>query len=396
MKQHIYFRPILSCIVLASLLLMVYRPATALSPIDASVSINDAAMKLVQFCIEPKVGLDENAVATLVDFVLSAKQSREYALPKSLESTGAYYEFDTKIAFPRFLEYSYSPLIPPAITRPSSLRYSVWTQPQGKIQKPTGSWQQIPPSGAPVVIHGMQRESDTPDLNTGVYHEYDLKRTLILLNYKGRQVLVSISKQIGQSNVGKKGAILGSDNDWNYYYSGETGSSITGFGWAKSYIYNFFSIGVYAESSTAPTMVRTGVFQWLRAGWSGINFVKSIHILNGMKRFARDCRTVLESPRLPPSNQMLSVYYWLSNMPPDDLMKKYDALWQAQRSLAVQTGKISKSALDERVSFANTPKEQMVGELMLDYLKMALGKPTLLGKQSFLLPPHHAFTININ
>ncbi|MCX5817851.1 MAG: hypothetical protein NTX75_16680 [Proteobacteria bacterium] len=391
MKRHIYFRyfrPISGCIVLVLLLILLHQPAAALSPIDASIPVNDAAMKLVQFCIEPKVGLDEHAVVTFVDYVLSSKQNREYALPKTLESTGTYYEFDTKITFPRFLEYSYGPLIPPAITRPSSLRYSVWTNPQDEIQKPPNSWQPVPPAGTPVVIHGIQRESDTPDLNTGVYHEYDLKRTLILLNYKGRQVLVSISKQIGQSNVGKKGAILGNDNDWNYYYSGEPGSSITGFGWAKSYIYNFFSIGVYAESSTAPTMVRTGIFQWLRAGWSGINFVKSNHILNGMKRFARDCRMVLESPRLPPPNQMLSVYHWLSNMPADDLMKKYAALWQAQRSLAIQIGKISKSELDEHVSFTNTPKEQIVGELMLEYLKTTLGKPTLLGKQSFLLPPH--------
>ena len=393
MKQQVYFRPISGCIVFALILIMLHKPVAALSPIDASIPINDAAMKLVQFCIEPKVGLDENAVATFVDFVLSSKQSKEYALPKSMESTGTYYEFETKITFPRFLEYSYGPLIPPAITRPSSLRYSVWTHPQGEIQKPPDSWKPVPPAGAPVIVHGIQRESDTPDLNTGVYHEYDLKRTLILLNYKGRQVLVSISKQIGQSNVGKKGAILGNDNDWSYYYSGEHGSSITGFGWAKSYIYNFFSIGVYAEASTAPNMVRTGVFQWLRAGWSGINFVKSHHILNGMKRFARDCRMVLESPRLPPPNQMVSVYHWLLNMPADDLMKKYAALWQAQRSLAVQIGKTSKSELDEQASFANTSKEQMVGELMLEYLKTTLGKPALLGKQSFLLPPH---ALNIN
>jgi hypothetical protein len=35
----------------------------------------------------------------------------------------------------------------------------------------------------------VQHDSNTPDLTTGVYYEYDLKRTLILTNYKGRQVL---------------------------------------------------------------------------------------------------------------------------------------------------------------------------------------------------------------
>jgi hypothetical protein len=224
----------------------------------------------------------------------------------------------------------------------------------------------------------MERDSNSPDLNTAVYHEYDLKRTLILLNYKGRQVLFSVSKQIGKSDVGKKGFILGNDNDWNYHYTGESGSSLTGLGWAKSYIYDYFSVSVYVESNSAPTMVRTGVFQWLQAGWSGINFVNSGHILKGMNRFGRDCKMVLESPRLPAPNKIFSVYQWLSNMPVEVLTKKYAALRQAQRASAIKIGKISKSEGEEEVSFTNTPKEQMVEELILEYLKTALGKATLL------------------
>jgi hypothetical protein len=362
------------------MLISLHQSVEALSSNDAFRPFNDAAMKLVQFCIDPKAGLDENAVAILADYVLSSKQTREGALPKSLECTGAYYEFDTKITFLRLLEYSYNPFIPPVITRPSSLRYSTWTAPRGETQTLPTSWKPIPPAGVPVVIHGIEHDSNTPDLSTGVYHEYDLKRTLILLNHKGYQVLVSISKQIGTSKVGKKGVILGNDSDWNYYYSGESGSSITGLGWAKSYIYDYFSVSVYVEPSTAATTVRTGVFQWLRAGWSGINFVRANHILGGMKRFGRDVKIILESPRLPAPNQMISVYQGLSNMPDGDLMKEYAALRQAQRSLAIQTGKISKSEGEEKVSFANTSKDQMVEELMLENLKMTLGKPTLLGK----------------
>ena len=371
---HIYFRPVAARILLALLLILLHQPVVASSPTDDLSLITDAAMKLVQFCIEPKVGLDEQAVATLVDHVLSSKQDREYALPKSLECTGAYYEFDTKIAFPRFIEYSYNPLIPAVITRPSSLRYSSWTAPRGETQKVPNSWKPAPPSGVPVVIQSTQHESDTPDLNSGVYHEYNLKRTLILLNHKGRQAMLSVSKQIGTSNVGKKGVILGDDSDWNYYYSGQPGTPMTGLGWVKSYIYDYFSIGVYAESSTAPSMVRTGVFQWLRAGWTGINFVKPSHILRGLKRFARDSRLILESPRLPAPNQMISTYEGLLNMPAGDLIKKYAALQQAQLSLAIQLGKISKSEGEEQLSFANTPKDQMIEELMLEYLKTALGK----------------------
>jgi hypothetical protein len=377
MKGQVYFRSILIFSVLVVLLISLYQPGAAFSSTDDFNSVKDAAMKLVQLCTEPKAGLDDHAVATLVDYVLTPKKNNEYALPKSQGCTGAYYEFDTKTAFPRFIEYSYSPFILSVITRPSSLRYSFWTTSENETQGLPTNWKPVLPGGVPVIIHGMERASNSPDLNTGVYHEYDLKRTLILLNYKGRQVLFSVSKQIGKSDVGKKGHILGNDSDWNYYYTGEIGSSLTGLGWAKSYIYDYFSVSVYVESVSAPTTVRAGVFQWLQAGWTGINFVNSGHILRGMKRFGRDCKMVLESPRLPAPNKMLSVYQWLSNMPAEVLTKKYAGLRQAQRSSAIKIGKINKSEGEEELSLA-TPKEQMVEELMLEYLKTMLGKATLL------------------
>jgi hypothetical protein len=379
-KHRVFFQLILGCIVLTLLLISPHQSVVALSTTDAFRPINDSAMKLVQFCIDPKAGLDDNAVAILADYVVSSKQTRERGLPKALECTGAYYEFDTKVTFPLLIEYSYNPFIPPGITRPSSLRYSTWTAPRGETQKLPTSWKLIPSGGAPIIIHGIEHDSNTPDLSTGVYHEYEMKRTLILLNHKGHQVLISVSKQIGTSKVGKKGFILGNDNDWSYYYSGESGSSITGLGWAKSYIYDYFSVSVNIESDTAPTTVRTGVFQWLRAGWSGINFVRESHILGGMKRFGRDVKTILESSRLPAPNQIVSIYQGFLNMPEGDLIKEYAALRQAQRSLAIKAGKISKSEIEEKISFANSSKDQMVEELMLENLKMTIGKPTALGK----------------
>ena len=360
-----------------------YPPAPAASLTDIPRPVSDAAVRLVQYCRDSKAGLDEQAVATLVDYVLTSKNIREYSLPESNRSYGAYFEFDTKIAFPRFMAYSYSSLVPAIIARPSSLRYSIWSNPRSDMQKMPASWSAIPPGGAPVVIRGMQHDSDTPDLTTGVYHEYGLKRTLILLNHGGRQVLISISKQIGESNVGKKGVILGNDNDWTYFYSNEPGTMKTWLGWAKSYIYDYFSVAVYAESGSSPAMVKTGAFQWLRAGWSGIDFVRPDHILAGMKRYAQNSRMVLESPRLPAPSQLASVYRSLSSMPASDLASEYAALQRALRSSAIQAGKISKSHADKKQSFVDTSKEQMVEELMLEYLKMTLGKRALLGKQSF-------------
>lgn len=379
-KRRSYLRSLLAFIASALLLLSLTQSKVAISSTEASGSVNEAAMKLVRFCVDPQTGLDENAIAVLVEHVLSSKPAKERGLPKSKDCTGAYYEFDTRITFPRMIEYSYSPFIPPVITRPSSLRYSTWTAPRVDTQKIPNGWKPVPPGGAPVVIHGVEYDSNTPDLSTGVYHEYDMNRTLILSNIKGHQTLVSVSKQIGTSRVGKKGVILGNDSDWSYYYSGESGNSITGLGWAKSYIYDYFSITVFVESGTSTTSVRAGVFQWLRAGWSGINFVRESHIIGGLKRYGRDCKMILESPRLPSPSQMMSVFHGLSSLSEGDLLKEYTTLRHAQRSLAVQAGKISKSDNEDKITLASISKDQMVEELMLENLKMALGKPTFLKK----------------
>jgi hypothetical protein len=220
MKKSICLRFVLTFSVLILLNVFHLRYAAAFSSADDFNPVKDAAMKFVQFCIEQKTSLDEEAVATLVEYVLAQKKNNEFVLPKAQGCPGAYYEFDTKIAFPRFLEYSYSPSIMSVITRPSSLRYSFWATSRDETKRMPVSWKQVPLGGTPVVIHGLERDSNSPDLNTGVYHEYNLKRTLVLFNYKGRQVLLSVSKQIGKSDVGKKGYILGSDSDWHYILYG--------------------------------------------------------------------------------------------------------------------------------------------------------------------------------
>jgi hypothetical protein len=360
------------------------QPALAVPLSDSANPVPAAAMKLVQFCTDPKVGLDAHAVATVVDYVLESKPSKEADLPKINEIPGAYYEYDTRINFSHFLQYAYSKQIPAALTSPASLRYSLWTDLPGELQKMPGTWKLASVTGKPVIIYGSQHDGITPDLTTGVYYEYDLKKTLILLNHKGRQVFISISKQIDLSDVGKKGVILGNDDDWNYYYSGIPGSTTTGIGWVKSYIYDFFSVGVYVESGSSPATVRSAYFQWIRAGWSGINFVQTSHIIKGIKRNAKNSKAVLESSKLPPTNQLMATYSQLSALPKNDLLERYTALQQARAHLAVMSGKIDAKEIKKQDSYANTPTEQIVEELMLEYLKISLGKSSLIGKKVVL------------
>ena len=383
-KPDAGFRRLSIPLIILVLTMFPLQPALALPFPDSSHAVPDAAMRLVQFGADPKAGLDARAAATLVDYVFGSKPNKEADLPIFQKTPGAYYEFDTKINFSKFLQYSYSNQIPAVLTSPSSLRYSLWTGPQGRLQKLPNSWILVSPDGKPVIIRGSQHDGITPDLTTGVYYEYDLNRTLILLNHKGRQALISISKQINISDVGKKGFILGNDDDWNYYYSGEPGSAKAGLGWVKSYIYDYFSVSVYVETGSSPSMVRTGIFQWIRAGWSGINFVQTEHIIKGMKRYAKNSKTILESPSLPAPNQIVSAYQRLSSLPQSDLLEKYSALQQARQSLAVQSGKIEISKIKRNDSYISIPKEQIIEELMLEYLKVVLGKSSLVEKQVVL------------
>jgi hypothetical protein len=143
-------------------------------------------------------------------------------------------------------------------------------------------------------------------------------------------------------------------------------------------------VGVYVEAGASPTIVRTGSFQWIRAGWSDINFVQECHIIDGMKRFARNFKTILESPNLPSPNQMISTYQRLSALPNRNLIEKYAILQQAQQSLAIKTGKIGTTEIKRQGSYTRTRKEQIVEELMTEYLKMTLGKPSLVEKKVFL------------
>ena len=351
-------------------------PALPIATVPAA-----AAMKLIAFCADPKVGLDDQAVATLVDYVLESKSGKEAELPKVKEAPGAYYEYDMRISFTNFLHYSYNNEIPSTLTSPASLRYSLWNALPGELQKMPGTWKSIPRDGKPVIIFGVERDGITPDANTGVYYEYDLKRTLILLNYKGKQVLLSVSKQIEISDIGKKGVILGNDDDWNYYYSGIPGSTKAGLGWVKSYIYDFFSVGVYVETGSSPAKVRSGYLQWIRAGWSGINFVKTEHIIKGMKRNAKNTKEILESPKLPAPNQIISTYHKLCALPKNDLVERYSVLQQARQAQAVLSGKIDSKEIKKDTSYADTSREQIVEELMLEYFKITLGKSSLLGKK---------------
>jgi hypothetical protein len=161
--------------------------------------------------------------------------------------------------------------------------------------------------GNTLLVRGTEREIITPDANTGGYYSYTQDRAVAVFQGPTGPVLVSVGCQTKPSDIGRKGYVVGEDADWNYLYSEETGLTKTGLGWVDSYMYNAHSIIVFVADSSSGT-IRAGSFKWLNAGWAKVNMVKQSHIINGIKRFTADFKAVLESSRLPETQELAAIY----------------------------------------------------------------------------------------
>lgn len=202
-------------------------------------------------------------------------------LPGYQGAPGAYRGFPIDMPMQRLLRYLYNPQIPQEILKPFSIRSSVWTTP-GADEAQRVLWADPWPPAGSVVVRGEQYDRTTPDPSTGGCYGMTLRRAVVLLPAEG--AVLSVSVQRGESEVGTKGYALGRDGQGGYVYSGETGLTRPGLGWVSSRIQTNVSIGVHVSGEAG---VVSGVFQWMRAGWSGLSVVREIHVAESLDRYAR-------------------------------------------------------------------------------------------------------------
>jgi len=300
-----------------------------------------------------------------------------YADPK-LGSPSAYLDFDIRQHFDHILKYSFNPNVPGYLMTPSSTRLSHWDQVQGSEDQLPLLWDTSDNLETPVIVKGIETIENTPDVFSGAYYRYQLYRTLILFKDDNRKVLISISKQTGASDVGKKGYVLGADDNWDYFYSDKPGLTIPGLGWAKARMFDSYGINLYIEMDPAAPMLRCGVFRWVQAGWSNINVVKSHHIYNGIKRFAKSFREIMEHPSLPDIDALSDAFSKIKALPEDELKgsinsyldileNHYGADYRPPRRWSPQVFKDKKPWLQMST-------EAMHAILMVEFLKHAIGK----------------------
>ena len=323
---------------------------------------------------------DMTVIQSVVDYVLTPKDPETtYSAGLRNGATSNYYEFTIHRSMEDVIELTYNPDIPSYFFIPASLHQSRWTEVNGK-QQPfpdlSKTWPAL--SDPPLLIKGVETVENTPDTYSGAYYAYTMDRGVVLTSYQGRRVLLSMSVQRGKSDVGKKGLVLGNDDDWNYIYTGENGCTRTGLGWADTYMYGSESVAVYYEMTEPVPHVRCAVFKWVHAGWAGINMAQTIHIKNGVERFVRTFKKVIESPALPRPSELAAVIRRIENAPTPALREEVRDYFRVLKARHENDNRLTRKWLGklfENDDYLNKmDREELTAAVCTEYLKYLLGK----------------------
>jgi len=325
------------------------------------------------------VAFDPKKVAGVLDFISQpGKDAALYYADSILRSPSAYYEFDIHQHLKKLVAYSFNPDIPDIATVPSSVRLLYWLDEWKNRQSSPRIQRYLDRLDSPVVIRGLQHMEITPDTHSGAYYAYNTHQTVILFKYRQRKILVTISNQVDVSDVGKKGYLMGTDDDWDYFYSGKPGLTIPTLGWVKSYMYSSSGINIYEELDPHAGKVHCAVFKWLRAGWSGVNMVRRTHIYSGLKRFAKPMKEILEYPRLPTVESMAGDFSRIRGFSENTLrskMKIYaDILQNRYNGGAGHAKKLPSFLFKNKSHWVQMSRDEMESALVIEYMKCAVGK----------------------
>lgn len=321
-------------------------------------------------------------VNEILEFVMAPKKTgARYHTQGLFDAASAYYEFIFEKDLAHVLELSYNPKMPSHLMGPSSMRLSYWSQFGDRRQQMPNLSELLGDLEKPVIVTGREVVENTPDENTGAYYRYNLDRTLILMKHNGNNVLISLSKQVGASDVGKKGVVLGDDSDWNYLYSDKKGLTKKGLGWVRSYMYDSASIVVYYETKGATPQVKYGAFKWLNAGWQLINMVKTHHIHKGLLRYSQAYKSIIENPNLEDSSILADTFAGINGMPVEELQQRYLDFLKAMREKYAENPLLRKKWIAGLLNDGQIEKmdpREIRAALMLDSFKRLLGKDCLL------------------
>ena len=330
---------------------------------------------------------DGSQVGPLLDFAVADGNHYKNVKPQKRESgKGVFMQVDVNAPLKRILQYIYNPEIPNYIVFPSVLRLCGWHPGSEFVTSGVKLWNEMDDLKSPLIFRGKEFEVNTPDSFGGAYYRYVNKRLIIAMKHRKGRVLISTSKMLSKSNVGRKAVII-DDRNWNYFYSGINGLNVSIIGAMNTYMYDAESVIIYYQPDLGSSRTIVALFKWLRAGWAGINVVKPDHIYDGCIRFARGIKRVTESDTLPEPGQFVKQVNYINSLPDDQIDAKI-------REYARNFERIAKSHKDmDKKDYARIianggyadvlDREERIGVLILEMLKHQIGKPALV---KFKLP----------
>ncbi len=383
MKKSILISYMLLCLLLSGIFSgIVYGKQEQKWP-DAIQEGIDHLLKLSN----PKedINFDPEKIAPLLAFINQSNGPAETLFTGGNPSyPSAHYRFTIRRSLEKVLQYGFNPEISPVLLRPSSLRLSYWSEFNEKPAQLPKLWPYLDDLSRPVVLRGVEHIEITPDTNSETYFSYDMLRTIVLLRYEGQKVMISLSRQKDKSEVGKKGLILGPDDNWDYVYTGEEGVNRRGLGWVRSRIYKSNNIMIFYENS-AENAVDCAIFNWIKAGWAGLNMVNNEHIYNGIIRFADDFKAILENSTLPDPSDLADRLARFEQMPLDELRGRTRIyLKKLEEQYADSEDKLSK-LLKNPDYIKDLQREEMVSMLIREYTKVLIGKQSATNAAYLLL-----------
>lgn len=316
-------------------------------------------------------------VEHLLGLVCSTAPETSLAMQDRNKATGAAHTFAVRTDLATLVGYVYNPAVPAYVAMPSSVREQQWL-----TSETVAALQQLPQAihdRTPFWVRGSEQEVITPDANTGGYYAYRQNRIIIYFPLGQEDVLISVSLQPESSDVGRKGCVIGEDSNWNYLYSEETGLTKTGLGWVDSYMYHAASVLVFVTDSQSKTL-RAGSFKWLNAGWAGMNMVKQNHILNGIKRFAADFTSVLESAAMPGPEELATMRQTLLTTDENTLRTNVASYLEAMRESgdSAVTSAPFKNLLASGEYLRGMSTQEMVKVLLHEFMKKQLGRDAVV------------------
>lgn len=324
-------------------------------------------------------GFKPEMTAAVVKFVADPKAKETLYYPDAPDGTAsAYFEVDVARSLGQILRLTDNPDVPAVFTAPSTVRSARWTSIDTPGHQRPKLWEQLSDSRSPVVFSGIEHLVNTPDQTTGAYYEYDLHRTVILTQVDGRKLLISLSSQRGVSSAGKQGLIIGRDDEWDYLYTSQSGINRFGLGWVDSYMYDSYSVAFYLEDGAESPAVRFGVFKWLKAGWSNINFVKRSHIHDGLRRFAEAFKGIVEHRRIADtaawSNSLLEIRRLRTDQLRPIVQEYLGALQKQVETDGSLPASDVKTLFKDGGYMDSLGREEMQSIVTVEYLKQLLGK----------------------